>query len=169
MRRYHSACSPPFSAIARITITIVNVIALLVLAILLASFAVNFRDEPLSAEAKSLLAVPAGPYRPDENLYVSMAGFDVLTAQSVVTAGEARIREYNLTLHGGSHISRTQPLISPSPIPNELKFTATDAFCRSPPPSVWAELRNHRPDIAALLSTNQELYQHYLGLHRLRG
>jgi hypothetical protein len=159
----------PFSTIARFTIKVVGVIALLVLAIVLASFAVNFRDEPLNAEAKALLALPADPYRPDENIYVSMAGFNVSTAQSVVTAGEARIREYNLTLDWRLARPTDPAAYITKPDPNKLKFTGTNDFCRSPPSSVWAETRNHRPDIAALLSTNQELYQRYLGLHRLRG
>jgi hypothetical protein len=158
-----------FPTIARFTIKIVGVIALLVLAILLASFAVNFRDEPLNAEATALLALPADPYRPDENIYVSMAGFNVSTAQSVVSAGEARIREYNLTLDWRLARPTDPAAYITKPDPNELKFTGTNDFCRSPPSSVWAETRNHRPDIAALLNTNQELYQRYLGLHRLRG
>jgi hypothetical protein len=159
----------PIATIARFTIKIVSVIALLALAIALTSFAVNCRDAPLNAEAKALLELPADPYLPGDNIYDSMAGFNAPTAQSVVTAGEARISEYNLAFDWKlAHPTDPAAYIT-NPDPNELKFGGTSDFCRSPPSSVWAETRNHRPDIAALLSANQELYQRYLGLHRLRG
>jgi hypothetical protein len=142
---------------------------LVVLAILLASFAVNLRDQPLNAEAKAFLALPANPYSSDENIYISMAGFDASTAQSIVTAGEARIREYDQGLDWNlahptelaAHATKTDP--------DKLKVLGTTDLCISQPASVWAEAKKHRPEIAALLSTNQELFQRYLGLHRLRG
>jgi hypothetical protein len=155
--------------IARYLIKIVGMIALSVLAIILASFAVNIHDEPLNAEAKALLALPADPYSPDDNIYVSMAGFDVSAAQSVVATGEARVREYNQALDWRLAHPMDPAVYITKTDPNKLEFSGTSDFCRSPPSSVWAETRNRPLDVAAMLSTNQELYQRYHGLHRLRG
>lgn len=159
----------PIARIARISLRVVGVVALLMLAILLASFAANLHDQPLNAEAKALFALPANPYSPNENLYISMAGFDASAAQSVVTTGEARISEYNQGLDWrlahptelAAHATETDP--------GKLKFSDTGDLCSSPQSSVWAETKKHRLDIAALMSTNQELFQRYLALHRLLG
>jgi len=64
-------------------------VVVLALAIVLGSFAVNFYDEPLSADAKGLLALPADHYSPGGNIYFLMAGFDAPAGQSVVATGMA--------------------------------------------------------------------------------
>jgi len=164
-RRNHSR----IAKIARISLKIIGVFALSVLAILLASFVVNFHDQPLNTEAKALLAPPINPYAPDENIYIYMAGFDTSAAQSVVTAGEARIGEYNRTLDWSlSHPTELADYITKTD-PDKLRFSGTGNLCSSPPSSIWADTKKHRLDIAALRSSNQELFQRYLGLHRLRG
>ncbi len=144
-------------------------LALVVLGVGLASFAVNLHDEPLNAEAKALLALPENPYGPDENIYVFMAGFDAPAAQSVVRAGEKKIREYNQALDW----NLTHPLDlaanAAKTDPDKLKFLGAGDLCCSPPPSIWVEAKKHRPEIIALLSTNQELLRRYFKLHRQRG
>ena len=160
------------SAIARITrisLRIVGVLAVVVLAILLVCFAANLHDQPLSAEAKALLALPANPYSPNENIYISMAGFDASAAQSVVTAGEARISEYNQALDWSLAHPTELAAYATKTDPDKLKFSGTSDLCSSPQSSVWAEAKKHRLDVAALMSANQELFQRYLGLHRLPG
>jgi hypothetical protein len=159
----------PIAKIARFLLRVVVGLALVALAILLASFAVNLHDQPLNAEAKALLAPPENPYGSDENIYISMAGFDAPAAQSVVRAGEARIREYNQTLDWNLAHPMDLAANAAKTDPNKLKFLDTGDLCSSPPSSVWADAKKHRPDIVALLSTNQELLQRYFGLHRLRG
>jgi len=155
--------------IARISLRIVGVLAVVALAILLASFAANLHDQPLNAEAKALLKLPANPYGPNENIYISMAGFDALAAQSVVTTGEARVSEYNKALDWSlAHPTELAAYATKSD-PDKLKFSGTSDLCSSPQSSVWAETKKHRLDVAALISTNQELFQRYLGLHQLLG
>jgi hypothetical protein len=140
-----------------------------VLAILLVSFAVNLRDRPLNSEAKALLALPANPYSPDENIYIAMAGFDASAAQSIVTAGEARIREYDQALDWSlAHPTELAAYATKSDS-EKLKYSSVSDFCNSPPSSVWTDSKKHGVEIAALLNANQELFQRYLGLHRLRG
>jgi len=155
--------------IARFSLRVVGGLALVVLAILLASFTVNLHDEPLNTEAKALLAPPENPYGPDENIYISMAGFDAPAAQSIVTAGEARIRAYNQALDWNLAHPTDLAAKATKTDPDKLKFSGAGNLCKSPPSSVWAETKKYRLDIVALLSTNQELFQRYLGLHRLRG
>jgi len=160
---------PPIAAIARFSLKVVGVLAIVVLAILLACFAVNLHDEPLATEAKALAAVPANSYGPNENIYISVAGFDASAAQSVVATGEARIREYNQALDWRLAHPTDFAAYSSKTDPDALKFSGTSDFCGSPPLSVWSETKKHRLEIAALLSANHELFQRYLGLHRLRG
>ena len=97
-----------------------------------------------------------------------MAGFDASAAQSVVTAGEARIREYNQTLDW-SLAHPTELADATKTDSDKLKFSSAGDYCSSPPSSVWADSKKHRLETAALLSANQELFKRYLGLHRLRG
>jgi hypothetical protein len=155
--------------IARVLLKVIGVLALVVLAIVLVSFAVNLHDQPLSAETNALLVLPANPYGPDENIYISTAGFDAPAAQSVVTVGEARIREYNQSLDWSLAHPAELAAYARKTDPDKLKFSKTNDFCSSPSSSVWAESKKHRLDISALLSSNQELFQRYLALHRLRG
>ncbi|MGC2032055.1 MAG: hypothetical protein WA642_18710, partial [Steroidobacteraceae bacterium] len=116
------------------------------LAILLVSFAANLHDQPLSAEAKALLALPANPYSPDENIYISMAGFDASAAQSVVTAGEARISEYNQALDWSLAHPTELAAYATKTDTDKLKFSGTGDLCSSPQSSVWAETKKHRLD-----------------------
>ena len=155
------------AAIVRLSLKMVGGIVVLALAIVLGSFAVNFYDEPLSADAKGLLALPADHYSSGDNIYFLMAGFDAPAGQSAVETGVARVAEYNRTLEwklshpmdAATYITKTDP--------KALRFNGE--LCGSWPSSIWADAKNHRADIPALLTTNEELYQRYLGLHQLRG
>jgi hypothetical protein len=53
---------------------------------------------PLSPRATALLKEPHNPYRPEENLYVALVGFDAPAGESVVTYGQARIDRNNAQL-----------------------------------------------------------------------
>jgi uncharacterized SAM-binding protein YcdF (DUF218 family) len=69
--------------------------ALALFALLLAALGINAFDERPSPQALALLQPPENPYRPEENIYVALAGFDAPAGQSVVAAGQAKIAHYN--------------------------------------------------------------------------
>lgn len=122
--------------IARFSLRVVGGLALVVLAILLVSIAVNLHDQPLNTEAKALLALPENPYGPNENIYISVAGFDAPAAQSVVTEGEARIREYNQSLDWSLAHPTDLAAYATRTDPNILKFSGTSAS--------WKDIGFHR-------------------------
>jgi hypothetical protein len=145
------------------------VIGLLVLLLLIAlvSFALNSFDTPLSSEAKTLLAAPPNPYRPQQNLYVAFAGFDAPSQQSIIDTGTARIDAYNRALDS--------ILLDPAAIPSNksdstrLLFKGDLSSWKPLSSSIWTSAKSHRADIADLLAANQQLYQRYLSLHQLPG
>jgi hypothetical protein len=146
------------------------VIGILAFALLigLVSLALNSFDVPLSAEAKTLLATPASPYRPDDNLYVAFAGFDASSKGSIVDTGTARIEAYNaaldsILLNPAAAISIRQPAST------KLAFKGDLASWKPLSSSIWTAVKSHRADIAGLLASNQELYQRYRSLHQLHG
>src|SRR5215469_10840495 len=81
-------------------------LALSALLLFAAVFAINWRDEPLTQQARVLLAPPSNPLEPDDNIYLAMAGFTAPSGISVVAAGRTRIEHYNehldAVLHGPS-------------------------------------------------------------------
>ena len=68
---------------------------LALLCLFFVALAINARDERPSSEALALLQLPVNPYRPEENIYVALAGFEAPAGQSVVAAGQAKIDSYN--------------------------------------------------------------------------
>ena len=46
-----------------------------------AMFALNWRDESLTPQARALLVAPANPYPPGDNIYLAMAGITVVPAR----------------------------------------------------------------------------------------
>ena len=71
----------------------ITLLGLLALAVVLfgVAFVVNGHDEPLSPPAMELLRPPVNPYRPEDNLYLAIEGFDAPPGESVIATGQARI------------------------------------------------------------------------------
>lgn len=142
-------------------------IALLLLALL---FVINWRDEPLTPQARSLLAPPPNPLQPDDNIYLAMAGFTAPAGTSVVAAGQARIEHYNEHLDAVLHDPSPQALDSLTfKDPHALEFHGEAQFVQPLTGSLWEDVPPHRAQIEALTAQNGELYQRYLALERLPG
>jgi hypothetical protein len=141
-------------------------LVLLALVLFAIAWAINMRDEPLSPRAMALMKEPHNPYRPEENLYVALVGFDAPAGESVVTYGQARVDRYNAQLDG---VLR-DPMAAPTekPDPRSLQFKGKFEFPHRSQ-SYWNEIPPHRQDVEKLLADNHELYERYLALHQLRG
>src|ERR1700758_743712 len=84
-------------------------VALLLFAVV---FAINWRDEALPPQARVLLAPPPNPLKPDDNIYLAMAGFTAPSGASVIATGESRIDHYNEHLEAVLHDPSAQALQS---------------------------------------------------------
>ncbi|HWZ63113.1 MAG TPA: hypothetical protein VNX02_08835 [Steroidobacteraceae bacterium] len=141
-------------------------LVLLALVLFGIAYAINVRDEPLAPRTVALRCPPANPLRPEENLYIAMAGFGAPAGESVVRAGLARIDRYNRQVDA---VMR-DPLAIPndSPGAGSLQFKGAFEFPRIGQ-SYWTLIPPHRQDVERLLDNNRELYTRYLALHQLRG
>jgi hypothetical protein len=141
--------------------------ALALLALILTALAINAFDERLSPEAVALLHPPQNRYRADQNLYVTLAGFDAPAGQSVISVGQARIADYNErvdTMLGNPLLGVETPTD-----PTRLKFEGSMDCCRPYEASFWESVRANGSQIQRLMGQNQELYQRYLALFDLPG
>lgn len=104
--------------------------SLALLALILAVLAINAFDERPSPEALALLHGPENRYRPDDNLYVSLAGFDAPANQSVISVGQTRIAHYNESVD----TMLRDPLLGLETLagsdPQKLKFEGSIDCCR---------------------------------------
>ena len=162
--------SPIAGRILRWSGLVVGSLALIALALCAFAFLVNWRDEPLSPQARALLAPPPNPLKPGDNIYLAMAGFTAPSGTSVIAAGEDRIGHYNEHLEAVLHDPSGQALDSLTlRVPNTLEFVGQAEFVRPLAGSLWDEVPAHRDEIAALTAANGELYRRYLALQRLPG
>lgn len=164
----------PLSRIAGRTLRWVGLVAgsLALIALLLFAlvFAINWRDEPLTPQARALLAPPPNPLKPDDNIYLAMAGFTAPSGTSVIAAGQARIGHYNEHLEAVLHDPSAQAIDSLTlQDPHALGFQGQAEFVQPLSGSLWEEVPPHREQIEALAVENGELYQRYLALYRLPG
>jgi len=143
--------------------------ALALFSLVLGVFAINAFDERPSPQALTLLHAPENHYRPNENLYVSLAGFDAATSQSVIYAGQARIAHYNEKVD----TLLRDPLLGFDTVtgsdPKRLKFEGSIDFCHPREASFWGCIHVNGPQIERLIDHNKELYQRYLALFDLPG
>jgi hypothetical protein len=143
--------------------------SLALLALVLAALAINAFDERPSPEALALLHPPENRYRPDDNLYVSLAGFDAPASQSVISVGQARIAHYNERVD----TMLRDPLLGLETLagsdPQRLKFEGSIDCCRPREASFWDSVHANGPKIEQLIDQNRELYQRYLALFDLPG
>jgi hypothetical protein len=143
--------------------------SLALLALILGALAINAFDERPSPEALELLHPPENRYRPDDNLYVSLAGFDAPASQSVISVGQARIAHYNERVD----TMLRDPLVGLEMLagsdPQRLKFEGSIDCCRPREASFWGGVHANGLKIDQLIDQNRELYQRYLALFDLPG
>src|SRR5215469_6339399 len=149
----------------------ITLLGLLALAAVLfgVAFVINRHDEPLSPQAVELLSPLPNPYRPEDNLYLAIEGFDAPPGESVIATGQARIAHYNQSIDA--------VLRDPSPAKlrslrardaHRLDFNGDVRLVQPLEGSVWSEVVHHQEEIRKLLADNRELYQRYLDLLPLR-
>lgn len=138
-------------------------------ALILAAFAINAFDERSSPEALALLHPPENRYKPDENAYLSLAGFDAPAGQSVTTVGQARIAHYNerVDLMLRDPFLGLEALTTDDPL--TLKLVGSVDFLRPPDPTFWEIVHANGGKIQQLIDQNHDLYQRYLGLFDMPG
>jgi hypothetical protein len=135
-------------------------------ALFLVALAINAFDERPSRQALALSQPPENRYKPDENIYVALIGFDAPAGQSVVTVGQARIARYNEQVD----VQLRDPLaMSTLDDPLALKFVGSTDFCRPQVPTFWESVHGNGPKVAQLMDQNRELVQRYLALLALPG
>ena len=143
--------------------------ALTLLALIAVAFGINAFDERPSPETSALSQPPQNPYKPEENIYVALAGFDAPPGQSVFAKGQATIVRYNERADTMLH----DPLFGlesfAKPDPDGLKFQGTTDTCSAWKPSYWACVHENRAKIEQLVDQNRELYERYLALFALPG
>jgi hypothetical protein len=165
--------SAPWRALRRLLIWLViaaSGLAALALLLFGAAFLINTHDEPLSAQARTLLVPLPNPYKPADNVYLAIEGFDAPAGESVIAAGAARIERYNRSVDTA--------LRDPSPArltglgaqdAHRLQFAGDISFVQPLTTSVWQAAPEHEAQIRKLLADNGELYRRYLDLLPLRG
>jgi len=150
---------------------IVGGLVLIALLLFAAAWTLNLRDEPLTREAQTLLVSPPNPYKPEDNIYVALAGFDAPPGESLTAAGLAKIDRFNRQVDLASADPRPETRLgvaTQDPGPH-LEFKGDVGFCEPLAGSVWNDAPAHEADIARLLADNAELYQRYVDLHRRQG
>jgi hypothetical protein len=146
-------------------------LVLIALLLFAAAWILNLRDEPLTQEAQTLLVSPPNPYKPENNIYVALAGFDAPPGESLTAVGLARIDRFNRQVDLASRDPRPETLMrvaTQDPGPH-LEFKGDVSFCEPLVGSVWNDAPAHEADIARLLVDNAELYRRYVDLHRRQG
>jgi hypothetical protein len=133
---------------------------------------INLFDEDLSPEAKALLIAPPNPYRPEENLYLALLGFDAMEGSSPTEAGEARVAAYEKEVAA----ALKDPPNDIDAFPDKawqkkqlLQFKGKTDFCQPLGRSCLAGVEIHRREINDLVSLNQELYRRYARLREPKG
>jgi len=142
------------------------------IALALLFIGINWFDEDLSPEAKALLAAPQNPYRPEENLYLALLGFDAPKGESTVAAGEARVTAYEKEIA----LALTDPPRGPNEFPDsawdrrtKLEFQGKAEFCQPLGKSCLTGVEIHAAEIDRLIKANRELYNRYSSLRNLKG
>jgi len=154
-----------FLVVAKRTVGVLVVLGLLFVGI-------NWFDEDLSPEAKAFLIAPPNPYKPEENLYLALLGFDAEEGASPITAGQAKIGLYEKEIAAvrkdPQHVLRIFP-DAPWKNKEKLEFQGKVDFCLPLTKSYLADVEIHKADIDRLLKANRELNRRYANLHGLKG
>lgn len=154
---------------ARITAKIASGLAAIVFLTLLALFIVNSFDVPLTAQAKALLTPPPNPYPSDQNIYLAMGGMEGRADRPITEMGRERIDVYNQALDSVLQNPDSAFNLSSDWDATKIQLSGKLELGSPRSTSIWESTRSNRQEIAAMLAANQQLYQRYLSLHRLRG
>lgn len=163
--------SPSSSVVRRILRVLGRIVlwgVVSVVALILVGLAINYSDEALSPQASALLEPPKNPYKPEENLYIAMAGFGAPAGQSTVSAGEASVARYNAKVDSMIR-DPMQAIAAPWSEPPALKLSGSLDLPHPREAVFWESVRTNRAKIEQLVGENHELYQRYLALFSLPG
>jgi hypothetical protein len=155
--------------VARITAKIAAGLISFVLLIVVAGFVLNSFDVPLSEQAKALLTPPPNPYPSDDNIYLAMAGLEGSGERPIIEMGQERIETYNQALDSMLLNPDAALRLNSKWDAAKLAFNGNMVLGPQRTTSIWTDVKSHRQDIAALLGSNQQLYQRYVSLHHLHG
>jgi hypothetical protein len=148
----------------------VGVLLAVILLLFAAAWLINLHDESLTPQAQALLQIPPNPYKPEDNIYLALMGFDAPSGQSVITDGQSRVDYYDQHLDAVLRDPSADAIASLTvKDPRRLQFKGNCDFLHPLDSSVWSEVPQHRDEIQKLMADNLELYQRYLGLLSLRG
>jgi len=130
--------------------------------------AINSFDEELSPEAKALRVPAPNPYRPEDNLYLALLGFDGPKGASPVAAGEKKLAAYEDEV--AAALKDPQYRFSDFTSWGErLSFLGKIDFCQPLTRSCLPEAGARRAEVGRLLGDNRELMQRYSRLHAFKG
>lgn len=147
--------------------TLWGVLALFLL--FLTALAINAFDERPSPEALALLRPPESRYKPEENIYVALAGFTAPAGQSVTAAGQSSIARYD-ELNDAKRLDPTAAMNMLLEADKAgLQFEGKLDCCHPKDRSFWEQVRANATQIKQLVGQNRELYERYLALFRLPG
>src|ERR1700733_7372536 len=110
-------------------------------ALYLAALAINSFDEQLAPDTTALLTPPPNPYRPEENIYVALAGLDAPSGQSVIATGQTRINEHNEHVEALFADPAAASKYLAKSDPRRLAFKGSLNFCHPEVTSSWNEIR----------------------------
>jgi hypothetical protein len=148
----------------------VGTLLAVILLLFAAAWLINLHDDPLTPQAQALLQIAPNPYKPEDNIYLAMVGFDAPSGQSVIADGQARVDYYDQHLDAVLRDPSADAIADLAvKDPRRLRFKGDCNFLHPLDSSVWSEVPQHRDELQKLMADNRELYQRYLGLHSLRG
>jgi len=129
---------------------------------------INSLDEELSPQAKALRVPAPNPYKPEENLYLALLGFDGPKGASPVATGERKLAAYEsevaLALKDPQH--RFSDFSSWG---EKLPFQGRIDFCQPLTKSCLPEAGARSAEVGRLLRDNRELMHRYSRLHAFKG
>ena len=143
---------------------------LITLALLLVvyAFIVNCFDEPLSPQAKALLAEPAHAARPEDNLYLALMGFQAPAGETPIAAGKQRVDRYNAAVDRMLVDLDAAMSFSATDMPRRIEFSGDSEFWAPLAHSPWETAKSHRADLLQARKANAILLNRYQSLHELK-
>jgi len=147
----------------------VGAVVLLALVLFGVAYVINSHDEALTTQAQTLLVQPPNPYSAEENIYLTLVGFDAPSGQSPTAVGRLRIEHYNQNVDRALRgpALEMRDILNPKD-PRRLEFRGDFDFIQ-PFDSYWSVIPPHRLTVERLLTDNRELYERYRALLRQRG
>jgi hypothetical protein len=146
-----------------------SVLITLALLVVIYAFIVNSFDEPLTPQAKALLAEPPHTLRPEDNLYVAMMGFQAPAGESPTTAGQQRIERYNATLDRMLLDPDGALVTAMGDEAGKLQISAGLKPWMPLSSSLWEAAKTHHTEIHQLLLDNTVLMERYRKLPAFHG